>query len=174
MNVHVKTIEEVRTNRVVLQLEGDPDEVAEAIDRITANRLYTADEVADAQYSEAELIAKSLRVDLDKVKTELTDTQSALCQAKELADQEHEWAERAEKRATDKAAQLDEANLAVQLLSAQIGKIGRTVTGHEIREALNEAYDLQSKSSLMQDRIRKTREILGIRTHEGQVKTSQA
>lgn len=249
MQLHVKTIDEVRTSRVTLQLEGDPDEVAKAIsmlsdegnqllsdtlavelDKAKADvrkqaemiaaiqrsvmagsvaeameqtrgresglgaagwllrgtvaevhrivtgqmsmprglntRLYTAEEVGDAQASEAELVSAPLRAELD--------TMTRLYQeVKEQADQNRGWAERTEDHLADKAAKLDQARLTVQALSSKIDRIQREVSGSGIPEALASNY-VNGLSCLMQDRIRKIREILDIPTHEEHLKTSQS
>lgn len=170
VEIRVKTLDERRTSRVSITIRnrGGGEEVT-SFQRTNAEveiteldrpdqELYTADEVADAQYSEAELVARPLRVrvtelerdraDLQKKVTELTgtktrlmaDLETAVIRVGALVDdvQEAYVARLAEKERADKAESQ------VQILNGQLhgengawGRVQRLATrASKAREVL--------------------------------------
>lgn len=61
MEIKVRTLDETRAERVTIAVAPGQSAVIEIVDSAPSERLYTAEEVGDAQASEAELVAAPLR-----------------------------------------------------------------------------------------------------------------
>lgn len=162
MEIRIRTYEELRTDRVTIEITGTGAEVTEfAETRLPSRNLYTDEEVASLQASEAELVAGPLQARINELEDKLVRTENRIRGYDHDRHTERDRADRERQRASELKDRLSSSEELVQEERTRGNNLAQRLAQAE--KSLAESRDLVAfKNRILNDKDDELREIQGL------------